>query len=283
MTATIEVLAPGALALVEDGGRDLAEWGVARSGAADRRALALANRLTGNAPNAAGLECLLGGVSLRFPEGAIVAMSGAQCQITADRRALDMNRAHHLAAGAVLTMGLATSGLRTYISFRGGIDVEPVLGSRSRDVLAMIGPEPLAVGTTLPIGSETDGDAWFEFISPAPLTQTVTVRVAPGPRTDWFDSSALELLVANQYTVRGESDRTGIRFMGVPLPRRSGDLASEPTLPGSVQVPPDGQPIVLGPDAGVSGGYPVIAAVLDDDLDLLGQVRPGDAVTFRWA
>ena len=283
MTATFEVLTPGALTLIEDIGRDLAEWGVARSGAADRRALTRANRLTGNAPTAAGLECLLGGVSLRFPQGAVVAVTGAQCPVSVDGRAVDMHRAHHLAAHAVLTVGLATNGLRAYIAVRGGIDVAPVLDSRSRDVLAMIGPEPLAVGTTLPIGSETEGDAWFEYISPLPITVPVSVRLAPGPRTDWFAPSALELLVATDYTVRGESDRTGIRFTGVPLPRQTGDLASEPTLPGSVQVPPDGQPIVLGPDAGVSGGYPVIAAVLDDDLDLLGQVRPGDAVRFRWA
>ena len=281
MTVRLEVLACGPQVLVQDLGRDLASWGVARSGAADRRALALGNRLVGNRAAAAGLESLMGGLALRMPDGGVVAVTGADCPVVVAGRAVDMNRAHRLEPGAVLEVGTATSGLRAYVSARGGIAVEPVMGSRSRDVLAQVGPEPLAPGAVLPLGDDHEREAWLEFAVP-PRAPSV-LRVAPGPRADWFAPGAARALTSTSWTVQPASDRTGVRLGGTALGRRTGDLPSEPTLVGAIQVPPDGQPIVLGPDAGVSGGYPVLAVVLDADVDALAQVRPGEQVRFRWA
>lgn len=269
----------GALALIEDVGRaEFARWGVARSGAADRGALRQANRLVGNSTDAAAIECLLGGLSLRCDQSSVIAVTGAPCDVHIDGRAVDRNRAHAVNAGSTVQLGTVSSGLRMYLAVRGGIDVAIVLGSRSRDVLAAIGPAPLAVGDVLPIGNDVVGEAWFEYVPDAPPRRTI--RVAPGPRLDWFESDALHHLATGPWTVRSESDRTGLRLTGPAVTRRKGDLASEATLPGAIQVPPDGQPIVLGPDAGVSGGYPVLAVVIDQDLDLLAQLRPGDPVPF---
>jgi len=277
------VESPGLQAVVQDRGRDLQVWGVGRSGAADRAALALANRLVGNGSEAAGLECLLGGLRLRALGTAVVTVTGADCPVLVDAKAVDSHRALLLADGQTLSLGTARTGLRAYVGVRGGIAVPQVLGSRSRDLLGGIGPDPLVTGMMLPIGSDTAGSAWFEPVAPPQLTRPVTVRASPGPRTDWFSPHALDALSMTEWTVRGESDRTGLRLAGAPLQRRSGDLPSEPTIPGAIQVPPDGQPIILGPDSGVSGGYPVIAVVLDQDLDALAQMRTGEPVRICWA
>lgn len=277
----LHVTAVGGLALIEDLGRTHPEWGVSRSGAADRGSLRLANRLVGNSADAAGIEVLLGGLGLRAEGAAIVAVTGASCPVTVDGRPVDANRAIALADGSTIHLGTATSGLRAYIAVRGGLDGEPVLGSRSRDVLGQLGPAPLTPGCVLQAGHSAEGPAWFEHV--APRETPALARVSAGPRGDWFDDAAHDLLASQPWTIRPESDRTGLRLSGVPLVRRSGDLPSEPTVVGAVQVPPDGQPIILGPDSGVSGGYPVIAVVHDADLDLLAQLRPGDTLHLRWA
>jgi len=278
---TLEVIAPGALTLVEDLGREHPEWGIAMSGAADRGALALANRLVGNAPSAAALECLLGGLRLRCNASMVLAVTGADCAITVNGAPRDSHIAFTVSAGDELALAPAQHGLRAYLGVRGGIACEQVLGSRSRDVLALIGPPPLAVGDVLNVGNDIEGPAWFDHVAVATAPSPVVVRVSEGPRIGWFDNPSA--LSEHTWTVRSESDRTALRLQGEPLARRAGDVASEPTLVGAVQVPPDGQPIILGPDSGVSGGYPVIAVVWSDDLDLLAQRRPGDTLRLRWA
>jgi biotin-dependent carboxylase-like uncharacterized protein len=268
----IEVLAPGPLATVQDLGRDgYAALGVARSGAFDRAALRLANRLVGNPDGHAAIELTLGGLAVRFPEPVTVAFTGAFCA-----GAPDWGIAVTLAAGTTLRLAAPAHGLRSYLAVRGGIDVPPVLGSRSSDTLSGIGPAPLRAGDRLPVGSPTGpvvGAGAAEPVRPPVLA------VRFGPRDDWFTDAAKAALVAEAWAVRPESDRIGIRLAGPSLERaRSGELASEPTLPGAVQVPPDGRPIVFGPDAPVTGGYPVIAVVTN--LDRAAQLRPGDTVRF---
>jgi allophanate hydrolase subunit 2 len=161
---------------------------------------------------------------------------------------------------------------------RGGIAVAQVLGSRSTDTLSGLGPPALQAGDVLPIGAPAaavSGSA----AAPPPADGALTVRF--GPRDDWFTDAARALFTTAAWTVRADCDRIGIRLDGPPLARaRGGELPSEPTLPGAVQVPPDG-PIVLGPDAPVTGGYPVLAVVLD--LAPAAQLRPGDTVRFRSA
>ncbi|HKC27285.1 MAG TPA: biotin-dependent carboxyltransferase family protein [Jatrophihabitans sp.] len=271
----IEVVAPGPLATIQDLGRvGYAALGVPRSGAFDRAALRLANRLVGNPPGAAAIEVMFGGLQLHLLRPATVALTGAVCPGAPDRAA-----AVTLPAGARIRLGAPAHGLRSYLAVRGGFAVPAVLGSRSTDTLSGIGPSPLRPGDLLPIGETADP---VPGVSAAEATPSQVLRVRYGPRDDWFTAQARRLLIETAWEVRPESDRVGLRLTGPPLARvRDGELPSEPTLPGAVQVPPDGRPIVFGPDAPVTGGYPVIAVVTD--LDPAAQLRPGDAVRFSAA
>lgn len=270
----IEIGRTGPLLTVQDAGRTgWAALGVPRSGAFDRAAARLANRLVGNPDDAALLEVTLGGLTLRALDAATIALTGAICP------GADFGAAVSLPAGAVLTLGVPTTGLRSYLAVRGGIAVAAELGSRSTDVLSGLGPDPLRPGDRLPIGpapaAPPSGATAIVRSSDRPL------RARLAPRADWFDPAAVRALAESTWTVRPDSDRIGLRLDGPALPRsRAGELPSEPTLPGALQVPPDGRPIVLGPDAPVTGGYPVLAVLDDADLDRAAQRRPGDAVRF---
>lgn len=270
----IEVVRPGPLSTVQDGGRfGYAALGVARSGAFDRAALAAANRLVGNDEAAAAIEVTLGGLEFTTHSAMTIALAGSPCP------GLDYGTAVSVPAGRRVRLGLPTSGLRSYLAVRGGLAVPAVLGSRSTDTLSGIGPAPLRAGDQLEIGAEPAGEVSGVGLA-RPLSGAV-LRVVPGPREDWFSSAALDRLGAATWTVRPDSNRVGVRLDGPELERaRAGELPSEPTLPGALQVPPDGRPILLGPDAPVTGGYPVIAVVYDGDLDLAAQLRPGDQLRF---
>jgi biotin-dependent carboxylase-like uncharacterized protein len=269
----IEILEPGPLTTVQDLGRSgYAALGVPRSGAFDRAALQTANRLVGNFPQTAGLEVTLGGLQIRLLDPATIALSGAVCP-----GAPDWDVAISLPRDAIVRLGAPSAGLRSYLAVRGGVTVPEVLGSRSTDTLSGLGPARLAVGDRLPIGTAPSAVSGASAVEPA---RGGTLRIRFGPRDDWFTAAALELLVTTEWTVRPESDRVGLRLDGPRLERtRSGELPSEAVLPGAIQVPTDGRPIVFGPDAPVTGGYPVIAVVTD--LDGAAQLRPGDAVRFR--
>jgi biotin-dependent carboxylase-like uncharacterized protein len=272
----IEVLAEGPLATVQDLGRvGLAALGVPRSGAFDRAALQAANRLVGNPPDAAAIEITFGGLQVRMRQAVTIALTGAPCPGTADWYAPIT-----LAAGTIVRLGTPRSGARSYMAVRGGIAVPAVLGSRSTDLLGGLGPAPLAAGDRLPIGTATDLPSSTPG-APAALGSAV-FRLVWGPREEWLSADGRRALLATSWTVRPDSDRIGVRFDGPPLERaRTGELASEPTLPGAVQLPPDGRPILFGPDAPVTGGYPVVAVVDDPaDLDRAAQLRPGDTVRF---
>jgi biotin-dependent carboxylase-like uncharacterized protein len=268
----IEVMAPGPLTTVQDLGRaGFAALGVPRSGAFDRAALRRANRLVGNAESAAALELTLGGLVVRFAAATTVALTGAACP-----GAPDWDVAVTVAAGTVLRLGAPAAGLRSYLAVRGGIGVDAVLGSCSTDTLSGLGPPPLSAGAVLRIGAARGPVSGAPAV---PATSPAALRIVAGPRDDWFAASAMTVLTTVAWRVRGASDRVGIRLDGPPLARRrTGELASEPMLPGALQVPPDGRPILFGPDAPVTGGYPVIAVV--PDIDPAAQVRPGDVVRF---
>jgi biotin-dependent carboxylase-like uncharacterized protein len=268
----IEVVAAGPLATVQDAGRiGYAALGVPRSGAFDRDAHRLANRLVGNPDHAAVIEATLGGLHVRLTRPATIALTGALCPA-----APDWGVPLSLPAGADVRLGTPATGLRSYLAVRGGIAVEPVLGSRSTDTLSGIGPAPLRAGDRLPIG---DSAGEFVAASAAQPKRSATLPVRLGPRDDWFTAAARGMLQSTGWLVRADSNRIGIRLAGPALERvHDGELASEPTLPGAIQVPPDGRPILFGPDAPVTGGYPVIAVVTD--LDPAAQLRPGDVVRF---
>lgn len=279
----LELESPGALTLIQDLGRPgLAMWGVARSGAADRSALRLANRLVGNSAETAGLECLMGGQAMRSDSPATVAVTGGRCVISVGGLHRGQDMAFRLESGQRLEIGTVTAGLRVYVAVRGGLDVPEVIGSRSYDTLGDIGPAPLEPGAIVPIRPAAGcAAAWYDQVPASAPTGTASVRVVLGPRDDWFDGDSVSALFEHAWQVSGVCDRVGLRLLGPRLTRRVGDLPSEPVLPGAIQVPADGNPIVLGPDAGTTGGYPVIGVVRDDDLDRLGQLRPGDTVNFR--
>jgi biotin-dependent carboxylase-like uncharacterized protein len=278
---TIEVISPGALTTVQDLGRTgWAHIGVPRSGAADRPALRLANRLVGNADGAAVLETTLSGPRLRFSAGTVVALTGAVVDAFAGERPVPMDTAVTVAAGEMLKVGNAKLGLRTYIAFRGGIDVEMTLGSAATDLLTGLGPAPLARGDTLSMGT-----TWGERTAGAPaperppsveLPQIAHLQIVLGPRDDWFTAESIERLATDPFTVNHASNRIGLRLDGVPIDRaRGGELRSEGLVPGAIQVPPSGQPILLLADHPTTGGYPVIAVVVREDLPRAGQLRPG--------
>lgn len=283
----LHVELPGASTLVEDLGRPgLAHLGVAASGALDRGALALANRLVGNADGTAALEVLVGGFRARFEGEAWFAVTGAWGRVTLDGRPIPPYAAARARDGSVLELGTAARGIRYVVAVRGGIDVPPVLGSRSRDTLAGLGPEPVAAGQALAIGTEpaasvpvVDQDVAFP-----PPQGAVTMSLLPGPRADWFTDAAREALFERPWRVSEQADRIGARLVGPELERRrTGELASEATVPGSMQVAGDGRPTVLLADRPVTGGYPVIAIVSPASLDAMAQVRPGQEVRFRHA
>lgn len=278
---------PGALALVEDLGRPgFARLGVAASGALDRGALALANRLVGNPDGAAGLELLVGGFRARFDGAAWFAVTGAWGSIRLDGRAVTPYTAVRARSGSVLEIGLAERGIRYLLAVRGGIDVPVVLGSRSRDTLAGIGPEPVRAGDVLGVGAEPAAsvpliDANVAF---PPTAGTVTLALRAGPRSDWFTDAARQALFDAEWRLSEQADRVGARLVGPTLDRRvEGELASEATVPGSIQVAGGGQPTILLADRPVTGGYPVIAIVAPGSLDAVAQLRPGQALRFRHA
>jgi biotin-dependent carboxylase-like uncharacterized protein len=274
----IEVVRPGPLATVQDLGRSgYAHLGVPFSGAADRASLCLANRLVGNAEDAAGLELTFGGAALRFGSAAWIAVTGAPLLV----RPGAMNAPYHVTAGTVVEFGAPSAGVRTYVAVRGGIDVPPVLGSRSTDVLSGLGPAPLVAGDRLPVGRATGLITVDVAPGFAPEDEPV-LRLAAGPRDDWFET--LAPLTSVPYEVTPQSNRVGVRLDGPALVRRrQGELPSEGMVTGSVQVPPNGLPIIFLADHPTTGGYPVAAVLVADDISRAAQLRPGQRVRFRFA
>ena len=270
---------PGGSALVEDLGRPgLAHLGVSASGALDRAALALANRLVGNPDGAAALELLVGGFRARFEGVAWFAVAGAWGPVSLDGHPVPPYTAARARDGAVLEVGVAASGIRYVLAVRGGVEAPVVLGSRSRDTLAALGPDPVVAGRVLSIGAEpaasvpiVDQDVAFP-----PTAGAVTLALLPGPRADWFTDAARDALFESRWRLSEHADRIGARLVGPALERRrTGELASEGTVPGSMQVAGDGQPTILLADRPVTGGYPVIAIVAP------GLARRGGAAAAR--
>lgn len=298
----LRILDPGPLALVEDLGRPgLAAVGVSPSGALDRGALALANRLVGNAPGDAGIEVLFGGFTARFETPAWFAVTGALSGLALDGRPVDPHTAVHAAAGAELRLAAPTSGVRSYLAVRGGVAVEAVLGSRSHDTLSGLGPAALAAGDLLPFGAEpAEPVPSLDFLPlPDPGAGALELRAHRGTRADWFTPAALEAFFTVEWRASADGDRVGIRLDPPRIPSHAAgvepappllleravrdELPSEPMVAGAVQVSPDGRPTVLLADHPVTGGYPVIAVVADRSLDAFAQLRPGLPLRFRHA
>ena len=275
----ITIVSAGPLTTVQDGGRTgYAHLGVPRAGALDRGAADLANRLVGNAPGTAVLEVTLGGLRARAGAGRWYAVTGAPCPLRVDGQPVGHAQPVWVPRDAVLELGAPPTGVRSYVAVAGGIAVEPVLGSRSTDTLAWVGPPRVVEGAHLPLGAPVGDPQPHD--TPRPR-RPGPLRVAPGPRSDWFADGALARLCAAPYVVEPDSNRIGLRVRGAALARqRDEELPSEGMVLGAVQVPPSGQPVVFLADHPPTGGYPVLGVVLAEDLWQCAQLRPGDEVRF---
>jgi biotin-dependent carboxylase-like uncharacterized protein len=289
----ITVVRAGPLTTVQDLGRPgYAHLGVPRSGALDPAAARLANAHVGNPESAAVLETTLMGCALRFSEPARVAVTGASAVVSVDGSVLsDVVRVDgpavlgvvDIPAGSVLDVGRATTGVRSYVAVAGGIDVQPVLGSRSTDTLSGLGPARLVDGMTLPTGPAPDPIPPSARSSSEHLPEsgrgdrTLVLGVRLGPRDDWFEAREL---FGSAYTISPVSNRVGARLAGPALTRtKTGELPPEGVVLGAVQLPADGLPLIFLADHPTTGGYPVVGVV--DDVTPLAQARPGTTVRFR--
>lgn len=283
---SIEVVRALPMTWLQDAGRPgFGAVGVGASGAADRGAYELANRLVGNAPGAAVIEAAFGGLSLRMRGSTVIAVTGADAPITIEGRgAASHNAPLYLSGGELLTLGMAASGLRTYVAVSGGFVDPPVLGSRSWDTMAKLGPAPLTAGRVLPVGPVTS-PASVVHVAPVrlPTNAPVEVEVVVGPRAEWL--ADLDALFATEWTASSDSDRVGVRLEGTPLARSEAyahaELASEGVVRGSIQVPAGGLPVVFLNDHPVTGGYPVVGVLTEASSDRLAQVRPGQLLRLR--
>lgn len=282
----------GPHALLEDLGRPgRADLGVAPSGAMDRGALRRANGFVGNPAGAAAIETALGGLRLRARGHLTLAVAGAPVSLTIIRsdeeREAPFDVPFALSDGEELVVGAAVRGVYSYLAVRGGLEAAAVLGSASRDVLAGLGPEPLTAGAVLPIGSRIAGavDPWAAPGDPlAASDDEVWLDVVPGPRDDWFAPAALAAFCDQDWVVTARSNRVGLRLDGAQLLERlrDGELPSEGTVGGALQVPPDGRPILFTADRPLTGGYPVVGVVTRAHLGRAAQAPPGARIRFRF-
>ncbi|MGD7789398.1 biotin-dependent carboxyltransferase family protein [Propionibacteriaceae bacterium Y1700] len=279
---TLTVLDPGPQSLIEDLGRPgHAAIGVSPSGAADRAAVRLANRLVGNLEQAAVIESLLGGLEIRIDGSrpVWVAVTGATTSIDVNGRGEGSHCSLVLHPGDVLRIGAPRRGLRTYLGVRGGIEVDPVLGSAATDLLSGLGPTALQAGQELRLGATSRDLPDTDFVPVRPPAGVLGLRL--GPRDDWFTDEALLRLGQVGWIITPQSNRVATRLEGPELTRRrTGELPSEAMIRGAVQVPPSGQPLIFGADHPVTGGYPVIGVVDPDGCDQLAQLRPGEVIRF---
>lgn len=281
MSTALQVLAPGPLTLVQDRGRPgHMAYGVSPSGAADREAHARATRLVGNHPDAAALEVTAGGLDVVARGDLLLALTGARCP------GVPHDAVWVLRDGTRLTLPRPVSGLRTTLAVRGGIAVEPVLGSRSHDVLSGLGPPPVGAGDVLPVGDRTLGTPTTD-VAPGPpggpdADGPLVVRLLPGPRTDRLGPGGLGVLARSPWEVGADSNRVAVRLDGTPVEGRPGPaLPSEGLVRGAVQLPSSGLPVLFLSDHPVTGGYPIVAYVAPDDIDRAAQARPGRPVWMR--
>lgn len=278
-----EILKPGLQTTMQDAGRRVRALGIPAGGAADSVALRLANALVGNPPDAAALEVTLAGPTVRFHAPAVVSLCGAPFEATLDGVAFPLWRAVQVEAGQTLAIGGTAQGMRAVLAVRGGLEGQEVFGSRSTDLRSQFGG---LAGRAVQKGDQLD---WPERSS-GPVKKLVVapeLRTPVGPRhlirvmpTADASASLLAYLRAKAFTVSAQADRMGARLTQTLEVPHDPARVSLPNVPGMVQVPPDGRPIVLLADAGTHGGYPTPLIVIQADLARGGQLRPGDQVVF---
>jgi biotin-dependent carboxylase-like uncharacterized protein len=286
--AWLRVIQPGMQTTVQDHGRTgFARYGVTASGAADPDALALGNALLTNPPDAAALEITGGNAQFEVLATCVIAVTGAPCVIRLNQRQMPTGVTSALAVGDTLEFGPTLAGVRVYLCVAGGVAVSKVMGSRATDLRAHLGGlngRAVQSGDTIERGT-TDTD-YIGRILPGALMRRLPgngnwrLRVLPGPHAVQ-SPNVLDRLRMATFAVDARSDRMGVRLRRVDGPcLEGGEALSEGLARGAVQVPPDGEPVVLLADAQTTGGYHVPAVVISADLWKIGQLRPGDTVRF---
>jgi len=309
----LRVISPGLLTTVQDLGRwGLQSNGVSVSGAMDPYAHRLANALVGNAADDATLEITMVGPDLECDDERVIAMAGAELEVTIGERPVPMRTAMALPPGSRLKCGRRLRGARAYLAIAGGIDVPRVFGSRATHLSSVMGGlagRALRAGDVLPLGQRRDrgghdpsgrghgeragrvrrpasgagdiaGDSTAWWLADLPDGQA-RVRVLPGPHLDFFVADALDVLQATPYRIDSRSNRMGFRLEGAAIARRGDiEMISDATPMGALQVPASGRPMLLMADRQTTGGYPTIATVITADLGVAGQLAPGDSIWF---
>ena len=285
----LEVLEPGLLTTVQDAGRrGWGRYGVPPSGPLDAAAFTAANTLVGNPPDAASLEITLSGPTLRVERECLIAVCGAAFDLWVGTLPVPMWHAIYVRAGRIITFGTRRSGARAYLAVSGGIALPPFLGSQATYLPGRFGGldgRALRAGDRLPLRAiavrdlaQRAGRVWPEDCRP-PYNPQPILRVVLGPQDDYFTAEGVATFLNSAYQLTPEADRMGARLQGPSIKHRGPTgIVSDGVIAGSVQVPPDGQPIVMLADHQTTGGYPKIATVLRADLPLLAQCLPGDCV-----
>jgi biotin-dependent carboxylase-like uncharacterized protein len=274
----------GPASSVQDGGRPGSQrYGLVPSGAMDRLALAAANTLVGNAPFAAVIEIGPFGASFTARGGAVrLALAGAQRNADTAKRPVAVDSSMTLADGETLTLGFARSGSFSYLAMEGGIAGEPMFGSLSVNARAGLGspyPRPLQAGDELQVEAASGAP---ERRIELPAVPDAPIRVVLGPQDDEFSDEAKALFIGSEWKISATSDRMGYRLEGPVIKHLHGhNIVSDGTVNGSIQVPGNGQPIVLMPDRGTSGGYPKIATVITADFGRFAQLSAGRPFRFK--
>lgn len=290
-----EVEVGGFFSTIQDNGRPgLAHLGVSCGGAADVVAYKIGNSLVGNSQQAASLEMTLLGASLIFKTDTWVAITGSPCDATLDELPIAMWTSIPVCAGQRLATGAIHRGLRSYISFHGGLGTDWVLGSRSTLVAAGWGGfegRRLETGDVLTVAADAALAPAFRCAPEAPAKlyggTAKTLRVTRGPQADWFTQESFDLFLQTEFQVTNETNRLGIRLQHCKNQKiayadayQGKELVSEGIANGSVQIPAGGQPMILFCEQQTTGGYPKIATVICADWHRLGQLKPGDHVRF---
>ncbi|MBV1841518.1 5-oxoprolinase subunit C family protein [Photobacterium ganghwense] len=292
--AGLDIIHPGMLTLIQDLGRfGVADQGLSQGGAIDLHASCWANYLVGNEAGAAVLEITLGQAEIRFQSDCLFAVTGAAMPLTLDGEAIENWQCVQAKQGQTLKFGYARSGLRAYLAVRGGLDLPLVLGSRSAVVRNQIGGlkagQPLAAGDRLhlnhaqvaPVNELAGRQAAARFVPD--YAGPVSLRVVESYQHHAFHDAEKARFYSSEYTVSQETDRMGCRLSGPAVHPSMDGIISEGIALGAIQIPPNGQPIVLFNDRQTLGGYPKIGCVARMDLPRLAQARPGTTVTFRRA
>lgn len=293
----IEIINPGALTTVQDLGRfGYMNRGFSISGAVDTWAMQTANALVGNEPGEAVLEATIMGPAIRFEGNTVFAITGADMNPKLNKEACPMNRAVSAHAGDELVLGFAAKGCRAYLAFAGGMDIPPVLGSRSTNLKCALGGfqgRALQKGDKITLLKEKEflfamekrcyipkGEA---FENPADAPAIPVLRVVKGPQEEYFTEKGIRTLADAVYTVTNDSNRMACKLSGEPIEFvNNGDIISDGITTGSIQVSSNGMPIVMLADHQTTGGYAKIGTVISVDIPVLGQRKPGEKVRFSY-